>query len=167
MNGFEGERYLTTEGKIGTWQTVRPYDGDIVATNENAYFPNQQEAEKALEEFINNQKGEKEMKKSDLKNGMVVEMRDRDKYMVLKTRFFEAIVSGEEGYEYLSDYAEDLTFEGVDELDIVAIYEPQNAGDALENEWDYLEPIWERTELKELTVAEIEKQLGYKVKIIK
>jgi len=147
-------------------KTSRKLEGNEGDTN-HLFFQTKQEAEQALTEFLNNQnKGEKEMKKSDLVNGMVVEMRDGDKYMVLKTRNFEAIVN-EDDYSNLRDCNEDLTDSTDRDFDIVAIYEPQSADEAEMDEWDYLAPIWERSEHKELTVAEIEKQLGYKVKIVK
>lgn len=168
LNGFDGDRYLTTEGKIGTWLTVRAYDGDIKSNSDNTYFPNQQQAEQALTEFLNNQnKGEKEMKKSDLKNGMIVEIRDEEFYMYLETDNFK-VFAQECGHLRFDDYEEDLTnSDGDEDYDIIAIYEPKEPYQAKEECWDEATKIWERKETKELTVAQLEELLGHKVKIVK
>lgn len=132
------------------------------------FFTNRQEAEQALTEFLNNQnKGEKEMKKSDLKNGMVVEQRDGDKLMYLETEDFKGFVS-EDDYMSIDEFDDDLLDpDGDDEYDIVAIYQPASLFESQQNRWDSLTPIWERPTHKEMTVADVEKELGFKVKIIK
>ena len=109
----------------------------------------------------------KEMKKSDLVNGMVVEGRDGKMYMYLETPFFNGFVC-KDGYEDIEEWDEDLVdVDGADEYDIVAVYQPKELYEAKEGNWDDLKPIWERGEdAEELTVAEIEAKLGYKVKII-
>jgi len=105
------------------------------------------------------------MKKSDLKNGMVVEQRDGDKLMYLETEDFKGFVSKEDylGMNELDDNLIDP--DGDSEYDIVAIYQPTGLFKAQRDQWDDLDPIWERKEYKEMTITEIEKEFGFKVKI--
>lgn len=118
------------------------------------------------------------MQKSDLKTGMVVELRNGDIYLVmyapdLRKRVF---ISFDGGFLDYRDYSEDLTFGQPQyirefnprDFDIVKIY---TLGETL---WNILKDknrlqyktIWHREETKEMTVAEIEKELGYKIRIV-
>lgn len=58
------------------------------------------------------------MTKKDLKDGMIIECRNSLRYIVLCDNFVR-----ECGYNRLSQYKEDLTYDS-DEFDIVKIYEP-------------------------------------------
>jgi hypothetical protein len=82
-------------------------------------------------------KGEKEMTKSDLKEGMVVEYRCGSLVKLDSTDI-----------RYKKD---DLTSSVGSDCDIMKVYEP----------------IWTREETKEMTVAEISEKLGYEVKVVK
>lgn len=97
----------------------------------------------------------KEFTKADLKDGMVVKHRNGDKKMVIS----EALI-GEDGYSDRNCFREDLTDRYFKDLDIVGVYaikEYSNFADMLS---DYnLELIWERTELKKMTVEEMRKKL--------
>lgn len=97
----------------------------------------------------------KEFTKADLKDGMVVKHRNGDKKMVIS----EALI-GEDGYSDRNCFREDLTYRYFKDLDIVGVYaikEYSNFADMLS---DYnLELIWERTELKKMTVEEMRKKL--------
>jgi hypothetical protein len=121
-------------------------------------------------ELIN--KGEKEMKKSDLKKGMICVMRDGDRYMYIKGENFDGLVCGGDCMK-LSNYASDLTFLDDDgnsdeEFDIVEVLQPKDIYQARQEEWGSAPLIWERQEeVKELTIAELEKTLGYTIKIVK
>lgn len=74
------------------------------------------------------------MKKSELKNGMIVTTRNGFKYMVLKNSCYDIngrysqysnndilINIGDYGYMKLYDYNEDLTFSGSDDWDIIKV----------------------------------------------
>lgn len=107
---------------------------------------------------------ENQFAKADLKNGMIIEHRDGDKYMVIDDRLVQ-----EEGFFPLSDYNDDLTDNKYKKYDIVKVYKPIT--DRIFDTYDLfstdnLDLIWEREEVKEMTVAEIEEKLGYKVKVI-
>lgn len=115
------------------------------------------------------------MKKSDLRTGDIVLTRDEDIYIVLKgTRAFGAtgnlIVSLKSGnYMKLDYYNDDLKEkDGSSRLDIVKVCSHGYVGDTIRehiirktNNW-----TWERQEVKEMTVDEISKALGYEVKVV-
>lgn len=107
-----------------------------------------------------------EFTKADLKTGMIVEHRDGERYMVIGDR----LVSEDDCYK-ISDYNNDLKISNLclSDSDIVAVYNVNTY--VLDDISDIfadvcLTTIWRREEVKEMTVAEIEKQLGYKVKIV-
>ena len=113
----------------------------------------------------------KDFTKSDLKNRMVVEFRNGKKYIVIDNKLL-AIT----GYKYLYFYNEDLTTtpitceapvesgEKVSNFDIMKVYDQVNSLDFNENK---LKLLWERSEVKEVTMAEVEEKLGCKVKMVK
>ena len=110
---------------------------------------------------------EKQFTKADLKTGMVVEIRGGGRYLVIGNRMVN-----EDDHLLLGDYREDLT-DGDDmtDFDIVKVYEINS--DYLYDIEDVLlhsslNLIWERKEevVKEMSVEEIEKELGYKVKVV-
>jgi hypothetical protein len=111
---------------------------------------------------------EKGFTKADLKPGMVVEYRNGSKAVFINDIFME-----KHGWMPISDYYDDLI--NVRDLscsshyDICRVY--NSKAFAVDNllKPECLELIWERKEdepVKEMTVAEIEKKLGYKVKIV-
>lgn len=118
------------------------------------------------------------MKKSDLKTGMVVETRNGEKYLVMYSPDFgkRVFISFDGGFLDLKDYLEDLTFRqpkyirkfNSHDFDIVKIY---TLGETLfdilydKNRLQY-KTIWQREEIKEMTIDEIEKELGYRIKIV-
>ena len=109
---------------------------------------------------------EKPFTKADLKPGMVVEHRDGERYMVIGNR----VVSEDDCYK-ISDYNSDLKISNLclSDSDIVAVYNVNtyvlyDISDIFSDVC--LTTIWRREEAKEMTVSEIEKQLGYKVKIV-
>ena len=114
------------------------------------------------------------MKKSDLKQGALVETRNGDQYLLIDDGLVN-LKNG--GYILLRNLKSDLRavpFWGIDfpELDVMKVYQGNGPN---EGYYQYInkKPIkwtWERKEeepSKELTVGEIEILLGYKVKIIK
>ena len=101
--------------------------------------------------------------KSDLKDGMVVEYADGRRRMFLNDK-----VMGDDCYTPLIHFNDDLTHSRVNSNDIVKVY---NSSACVLKDYrkdNYLTLVWERPEepAKKMTVAEIEKELGYKVEIV-
>lgn len=105
---------------------------------------------------------EKRFTKADLKPGMVVELCDGDRYLFVNDKFANA-----HEWSDSKHYNNDLTHSVYENLNIVKVY--TSTGHTLGTMLDKssLTLVWERKDdVKEMTVAEIEKQLGYKVKIV-
>lgn len=101
--------------------------------------------------------------KADLKDGMVIEYRDGDRRIVLNNKFV-----WRSGYLDFENFNDDFVLKG-GSYEIVKIYvsSATNLDDWCNDR--FLELIWERKEEpihKEMTVEEIEKELGYKIKVI-
>ena len=107
----------------------------------------------------------KEFTKSDLKNRMVVEYRNGYRRMVVDDR-----LAGINGSGHLDNFNEDLTAKGQTsvsrELDIVRVYNRIDTLDEIRRV-NSCNKIWERSEVKEVTMAEVEEKFGCKVKIVK
>jgi hypothetical protein len=118
------------------------------------------------------------MKKSDLKQGALVQMRNGNMYILIGKKFVN-LRNG--GFMPLENYNEDLltcypTIEPIVEnnskYDVMKVF---NSSLEHQGYHTYISGCsfkwtWERKEeepSKELTVGEIEKLLGYKVKIVK
>lgn len=104
----------------------------------------------------------KDFTKADLKPGMVVELRGGGRYLFVNDKFANV-------HEWTDSkhYNNDLTHPDYEELSIVKVY--TSTGYTLGNMLSKpsLNLIWERKDdIKEMTVAEIEEKLGYKVKVI-
>lgn len=108
------------------------------------------------------------MKKSDLKQGALVQTRNENAYILIGKNF----VNLKDGrYMPLEEYNEDLLTSD-SKYDVMKVF-----NSSFEYHWHQtyingypLKWTWERKEeepYRELTVGEIEKLLGYKVKIIK
>ncbi len=117
----------------------------------------------------------KQFTKSDLKDGMVVENRDGERGIYLNGRLYHM-----DGFNDIdSNWDDELKFcerrfhRQDKHLDIVRVYAVRPCAyggvEALLSDTDNLELIWERKEEpehKEMTVEEIEKELGYKIKVV-
>lgn len=110
------------------------------------------------------------MKKSDLKTGYLVEIRDGSLYNVVLNNVSmkgkENTLVGRYGIIDLEGYNEDMIDADLESLDIVKVYLTPNSyfGYTTYN----CELLWEREEKVEMTVAEIEEKLGVKnLKIVK
>ena len=81
------------------------------------------------------------MKKSDLKTGMVVELRNKNKYLVMNDS-----MSNLDGWDKMSNYEDDLTSRAFDSLDILKVYE--TSGGSFKSMFlnSNLTLIWEREE---------------------
>lgn len=111
------------------------------------------------------------MKKSDLKTGMVVETRNGEKYLVMLGPDCEGreLINFGYGFMPLSRYANNLMIKtGDEEFDIMKVYSVEGSICWLLRDKKRMnfELIWQRKEIKEMTVKEIEKELGYKIKIV-
>lgn len=73
--------------------------------------------------------------------------------------------------EYLSSYSEDLKYKNGSSKDIVAIRKDSSAwrscGIYFENKDSIEDWTWEREEIKQVTMADVEEKFGCKVKIVK
>ena len=88
------------------------------------------------------------MKKSDLKNGMIVKLRDDSLMVVLDNRLVEVDI-----HLNLNNYNDTLEYYSTTEYDIVAIYVQVKEGgfvfaDLDDKNYKYLELIWKRVEVE-------------------
>ena len=100
------------------------------------------------------------MTRADLKDGMVCERRDGELML-----WFNGMLCGMKSY--CSRIGEDLkNIIGYSDLDIIRVYRTNGLTltDMLAKR--HLTLIWERKEPKEMTLADIERELGYPVKIV-
>ena len=115
------------------------------------------------------------MTKSELRTGMIVTLRNGDRYMVFRgiqtnyTNEDVLVCPDETGWTRLESYNEDMT-QKENRNDLFDIMEVWEADYPLyfmsSNKEDHYFLIWEREEPKEMTMAEIEAALGYKIKIV-
>lgn len=105
--------------------------------------------------------------KADLKDGMVVEDKNGLRGVVIGSAIHHLETHGDLGL-----YNDDLTAKIIYDCTIDKIYEidePNRCLMSYLNRGTGLKLIWERPKeepVKEMTVAEIEKELGYKVKVV-
>ena len=114
--------------------------------------------------------------KSDLKTGMLVRFR-RGTIGVVMLKCYEysdkiiEVNATSDAYALsLGSYEEDLSYSisMENQFDIMEVRKPMLYPDLshVDKEFKRSEVIWKREEPKELTVAELEKLLGYKVKVV-
>ena len=112
---------------------------------------------------------QKEFTKADLKDGMVVEERNKRKYIVLGDE-----VVNDDGYNILKGYGNDLTDTRLHDrnFDIIRVFKVKNnCITSLKHLFkdENLELIWERNETKHMTAEEMRKKLeeltGEKIEI--
>lgn len=118
------------------------------------------------------------MKIEDLKTGMRLIMRNGYEFIVLKNvetpyrKKQDMYVDLNGGWMSSGLYNEDLTAISDHNFDIMEIYAQNNGkyldGNVLKHgERKNMDLIWSRNDKKEMTISEIEKELGYSIKIIK
>lgn len=118
------------------------------------------------------------MTPADLKTGMIVTWRSGEKATVLRDtpkfgrlldtdRDFLVRCSGD-GWTTLANYNDDFTNKFVDRYDIVKVEVPDHHYDCFDYERDNFNSkvVWEEKTTVKMTVAEIEKKLGYKIEIV-
>ena len=126
----------------------------------------------SIKEFLRMYKEEQIMfEKSDLKSGMLVELRNGRYYTVVMDYETEhhgtgAMFGKGGGFIHIDIYNNDLTNNLLGEFDIVKVYKPKCDGDVLSDDIHDFNLIWEREQIKEMTVDEISEALGYKVKVV-
>ena len=111
------------------------------------------------------------MTKSELQTGMIVELRNGNTYIIMlnhcgtvKTDILAGMAEDKtitHRWASLDNYYEDLTHQNIKDLDIVRVYSTRVY--QINRKKDL---IWERPEVKEVTMDEVEKMFGCKVKII-
>lgn len=112
------------------------------------------------------------MKKSDLKTGMIVETRNGEKYLVMLNPDCKdmELINFKGGYMSLHYYNNELIFteQSTHGFDIVKVYSVGWTIRDLLSDKECMEfkLIWKREERKEMTIEEIEAELGYKIKIV-
>lgn len=113
--------------------------------------------------------GNKEFTKADLKDGMVVECRDGNRFLVFGHKLLD-----DNNFDFINDIADDLTDKKYKDkdFDIMKVYKVnienvKKLSDILKHE--NLELIWERNEIKKMTVDEmkekLEKLTGEKIEV--
>lgn len=115
------------------------------------------------------EKGEDIMKKNDLKNGTIVELRNGDKYILLLNTYYSnekddyLISLRNGGYIEFDDYDKNLeSKDGEKEYDIMKVCQSIYVGDNFRNHVinDRDKWTWKRQEEVVMTIGEIEEKLG-------
>lgn len=108
------------------------------------------------------------MKKSDLKIGYVVKLRNGNLCMILPNSHDELCLSGPDDWKPVSEFWDDLTNRLNTDKDVVEVYGRSGSNQHAHKVCTYRrELLWKRSEAKKMTVAEICKELGYDVEIVK
>ncbi len=102
-----------------------------------------------------------EFTKSNLQCGMVVELRNGDRKMVLGDKFMD-----EHGHYLASSFNDILENHTFKLSNIDKVYKSNACTLSSYFDDENLELIWERHPVKRMTIAEIEKELGYKIEIV-
>ena len=117
------------------------------------------------------------MKLSDLKTGMKLIDRSGGEWTVLENirnpyrEIEDTYILKDGGWMSESSYDDELKCKNDSSYDIMRVY-AQNEGKYIDGSIlmatiEDMDLIWERNEKKEMTISEIEKELGYSIKIIK
>ena len=123
------------------------------------------------DDFMKGVDGMKEFTLDDLRPGKhVVETRDGKKYLVCIANK-QLVGVGNGGWIALGRYEQNMQCYGDrSDFDVTMVYEIKHAyyfSKMIADNDDNLILVWEREEVKELTMADIEKLVGCKVKIVK
>ena len=109
------------------------------------------------EEDYRKGKDNMEFKKDDLKNGDIVTLRNGDRLVFVGSEdFIDLSDDNDNCLSDICDLEDDFTHESYEDSDIVKIERPV----------EYT-TVFKREEVKEMTVEEISKALGYEVKVVK
>ena len=105
--------------------------------------------------------------KSDLKTGMMLTFKNNKNGIILKDTECGDIVSTDGIYRSLSEWNEDLSHSKISNRDVDCIWESETPNGCLlgnKTSWALKDMLTNKT--RELTIDEIEKTLGYKIKIV-
>ena len=105
-----------------------------------------------------------EFTRDDLREFDIVEFRNGDKAWAVKDIALRMLTVG--GYS-IETWLDDLIDGDAHEYDIMKVYRPTDSIPTDKSKWEDLPLIYKRTEVKEMTVEEISKALGYEVKVVK
>ena len=116
---------------------------------------------------------------NDLKTGMIVTWRNGRKCIVLRdtpkfgrlqyTNKNFLVSCCDNGWTTLCNYNDDFTNKIFDGYDIVKVEVPDHPCDCFNHERNNFfngKVVWEENPVVKMTVSEIEKKLGYKIKIV-
>lgn len=109
------------------------------------------------------------MKKSELKTGHIVEIRDGSRYFFMKDCVYDSdhCGIGSDGRNWRSSWLnEDLTSYITDDSTVMRVYECPPYKLFKPAREDDMTLIWERKEVEEMTIEEICKALGKEIKVI-
>lgn len=103
--------------------------------------------------------------KDDLKEFDIVEFRNGRQALITMNIAIGVLEADGFSFRTWNDDLKDNT--GADVYDIMKVYRPIDNIPTDKSKWKDLPLIYERTEVKEMTVEEISKALGYEVKVVK
>lgn len=109
------------------------------------------------------------MTKSELQIGMLLELREGGKFILMPNQSGELVGVSQDGcYFMMSNRNSDLTSKTSPKGDIVAVYDRgYNPEYLLSFNEQNRRLIWKRNDIKEMTMEEISNALGYEVKLKK
>lgn len=167
LQKMEGRGYVWKMGQKPT-EFGTNFDGFIVVRNKiltqalNPVCPTILSAEQFLE-----------FTPSDLKTGHIVTLRDGTKLVMYKDVALSTssdrsflVSDSDEWREFDGKYHEDLMHITCDQFDIMKVERPVYIVDLGTTNTKYTEVVYEHIKPKEMTLAEIEKELGYKIKLV-
>lgn len=165
---FEGEPSETCYNKYGDSTCYDCTDGELQFSSKTYYMHFTCRWICTYDEFMKEVESMKEFTLNDLEAGKhVIETRYGIKYLVCSTDKGLFGV-GNSGCIGLNDFEQNMKFEKNHNFDIAKVYKIKQCcyfDGILDNARLIL--VWEREEVKELTMADIEKLVGCKVKIVK
>lgn len=103
--------------------------------------------------------------KADLKEFDIVEFRNGRQALITMNIAMGGLEADGFSFRTWNDDLKDNT--GADIYDIMKVYRPTDNIPTDKSKWKDLPVVYERTEVKEMTVEEISKALGYEVKVVK
>lgn len=103
--------------------------------------------------------------KADLKEFDIVEFRNGRQALITMNIAIGVLEADGFSFRTWNDDLKDNT--GADIYDIMKVYRPTDNIPTDKSKWKDLPVVYERTEVKEMTVEEISKALGYEVKVVK
>lgn len=108
----------------------------------------------------------------ELRSGMIVETRGKELSFVAESYEGKIFLMEDDRYDEMCYYDDNLINTEDEGLDIIAIYKPLKGFEQrplngfIDKSKRGLELIWERKEVKKMTLAQISEALGYEVEVI-